>query len=286
METTAPTPTAPTRRRWRRYTLWALALVIAGVGGLATYALAAGPPKGTLDWDWSLAERYGRDADGDGIVDNPDGVKDLAADKRWIQEGVNTLTIDTCDSRAVTERQGLTFELTLTGPQYPTGKTFSGSSCKITQPLTKLGAYTANVDIKMGPLVVDSRSKPIEPKDLLVVSVGDSVASGEGNPDRLDPSDWLAPKWQNAQCHRTSLAGPAQAALRLERRDPHTSITFVHVACSGASITEGLLGAYDGQDPSKGTRLAPQLDQVRDLVGTRPIDAVTVSVGANDAKFS
>jgi hypothetical protein len=37
-------------------------------------------------------------------------------------------------------------------------------------------------------------------------------------------------------------AGPARAAQALEQADPRTSVTFVHLACSGATIATGLLG--------------------------------------------
>jgi FG-GAP-like repeat len=57
------------------------------------------------------------------------------------------------------------------------------------------------------------------------------------------------PVWEDKRCHRSANAGPAQAALEIERSDPHTSVTFLSYACSGASITEGLVGWYDGVEP-------------------------------------
>lgn len=46
------------------------------------------------------------------------------------------------------------------------------------------------------------------------------------------------------------MAGPAQAAYRLEKRGPHTSVTFVHLACSGATITDGIVGPHAGIEDS------------------------------------
>ncbi|HEX2576982.1 MAG TPA: SGNH/GDSL hydrolase family protein, partial [Aquihabitans sp.] len=285
MEKTATQTDARGRRR-RKLIAWFAGSLVVLLGGLfATAVYAVGPPEGTLRYQWSIGERYGLDADADGIIDNPDGLKDLAKDQAWIQSPTYALTFDVCSSPAVTERASLnpTFTLTLSGPE---AKTVSGSACKMVAQVTKLGTFTAKVDVKVAGVSVDSRTETITPKDQLVVSIGDSVASGEGNPDTLQGGTYWAPKWQNEQCHRTSLAGPAQAALRLERRDPHSAITFVHVACSGASITKGLVGDYEGQAPAAGKMLKPQLDQVRDLVGNRPIDALTVSIGANDAEFA
>jgi lysophospholipase L1-like esterase len=113
--------------------------------------------------------------------------------------------------------------------------------------------------------------------DQLIVSIGDSVASGEGNPDvrgRLG----RPPKWLLAVCHRSLLSGHAQAALAIERDDLDTDVSFVPLGCSGATVHKGLLGEYLGQPK--------QVDQVNALAERRQIDALLVSVGANDAYFA
>ena len=104
--------------------------------------------------------------------------------------------------------------------------------------------------------------------------------------------------WQQEVCHRSSNAGSAQAAGQLEDRDPRTSVTFVHLACSGASVMYGLLNRYTGLEHPEGltnemcmspaeTRcVAPQIEVADDLVGNREIDAVYVSIGGNDAHFA
>jgi lysophospholipase L1-like esterase len=124
--------------------------------------------------------------------------------------------------------------------------------------------------------------------DKLVVSIGDSVASGEGNPGPHQ-------SWASSRCHRSTVAGVEQAARVLGaaasttpaagRDQPLPSVTFVNLACSGATIAHGLLGDYRGIDPPKGASspLAPQVDQLRTLF--RKPDAVLVSIGANDVHF-
>ena len=77
-------------------------------------------------------------------------------------------------------------------------------------------------------------------KDYLIVSIGDSFASGEGNPDiqggwELFP-EWIPPVWEDTRCHRSAASGPAQAALAIEQSDPHSSVTFLSFACSGATV--------------------------------------------------
>ncbi len=95
--------------------------------------------------------------------------------------------------------------------------------------------------------------------------------------------------WQNRRCHRSANSGQARAALQIEQADPRTSVTLVHLACSGARITRGLLlpdrGA-EGPGPGEPDRLPPQVDEARRLARLREVDAVVLTVGGNDAGFS
>jgi hypothetical protein len=88
---------------------------------------------------------------------------------------------------------------------------------------------------------------------------------------------------------RSSWAGPAQAALAIEQADPHSTVTFVSLACSGASIDKGLLGRHRGQPP--------QVDELARLLCNRTagcsrpeqqrqVDALLISIGGNDLMFS
>jgi hypothetical protein len=93
----------------------------------------------------------------------------------------------------------------------------------------------------------------------------------------LQPARWQVPyhneDWEGEDCHRSANAAAAQAALALEESDPHTSVTFVHLACSGARV-----------DMFRGS-LRKQIPWAAELIGAREIDAVTVSIGGNDAGF-
>jgi hypothetical protein len=126
--------------------------------------------------------------------------------------------------------------------------------------------------------------KQITVEDWLIVSIGDSVASGEGNPD-VKQGEPGGPKWKSKPCHRSQWAGPSRAALLLESENRKTTVTFVHVACSGATVNEGLLGDYAGIDPRKGLVFPPQVQVVKHIIQGRTIDALLVSIGANDVKF-
>jgi hypothetical protein len=92
----------------------------------------------------------------------------------------------------------------------------------------------------------------------------------------------------HVRSHRSTLSASAQAALAIERSDPRSSVTFVSLAASGATIDRGLAGTYEGVDnepDAKGPKMAPQVDAADRLVGERTIDALTVSIGGNDIGF-
>ena len=125
-------------------------------------------------------------------------------------------------------------------------------------------------------------------------------------------------------CHRSMISGQARAALALELADPHTSVTFVHLSCTGATIAKGIDGGYRGAegnavidpiidmigsdnpmnyDPAcaeevtndanevidiiyKPCILPTQLDAALQKTAGREIDAMVISIGGNDIKFA
>ncbi|MGE5857947.1 MAG: hypothetical protein ACM31K_05640, partial [Solirubrobacterales bacterium] len=115
-----------------------------------------------------------------------------------------------------------------------------------------------------------------------VASLGDSVASGEGNPSRHGL------RWENRACHRSPIAGQTIAAKKAQQDRPE--LGFFDYACSGASIPKGLLGPYRGIEPAVLQPARPQIDQLGDAAAiTKPsggLAAVMISIGANDIGFS
>jgi hypothetical protein len=120
-------------------------------------------------------------------------------------------------------------------------------------------------------------------RDLFIVGMGDSFASGEGNPDvpvRFSPDrtaeygigadnaslsgyparigDWKVigerafieenARWLDQACHRSLYSHQLRAALQLAVEDPHRAVTFVGVACSGAETVFGLFLRYKGHE--------------------------------------
>ena len=102
----------------------------------------------------------------------------------------------------------------------------------------------------------------------LIVSLGDSFASGEGNPDHpavLKASsasqDWFVEtraksfilrgaRWWDEACHRSLLSWPALTAMAQAIQNPREVVQFASFACSGAEVYDGVLRAQ--ADPPGG----------------------------------
>lgn len=132
-----------------------------------------------------------------------------------------------------------------------------------------------------------------DPGAYVIVSIGDSVASGEGNPNvpashshnnyglwddpnsdydrKFYPADEQA-VWPNYDpCHRSGWAGPALAAQEIQAGSPN--VTFIHYACSGAKVAAADTSKTTAQDAIN------QLRIVRQRVPR--IDALLITAGAN-----
>jgi len=178
-------------------------------------------------------------------------------------------------------------------------------------------------------------------RDIFIAGLGDSVASGEGNPDRpialadegfcfryylssasaqyyrpsragykggraCEAPDSL-PVWQrqsalwfNPACHRSLYSYQTRTALALAVRYPHIAVTYLPLACTGATIADGLFGSQRAREcpPSKSSGTCQgtvngQIAELREAVSAakrrqpdRRLDLVLLSIGGNDIYFS
>ncbi len=187
-------------------------------------------------------------------------------------------------------------------------------------------------------------STNIRVRDILIAGLGDSVASGEGNPDRpvnlasqgfcfrsylggvgsqyfrpvrsgfrgaraceggdaggtLAAWQKLGAQWLNAACHRSLYSYQTRAALALAVRYPHIAVTYLPLACTGASISDGLLGpqrarecVISGNATNCTGRVGGQIAELRTALAAaqrrqpdRHLDLLFLSIGANDIDFS
>ena len=181
----------------------------------------------------------------------------------------------------------------------------------------------------------------IEVRDIFIAGLGDSIASGEGNPDKpvaladegfcyrsylgtTASSQFYRPSragykggraceapdtlqnwqrygalWFNSACHRSLYSYQTRTALALAVRYPHIAVTYLPLACTGATIADGLLGSQRAREcPTAKSATCqgivnPQISELRDALAAakrrqadRKLDLVLLSIGANDINFS
>jgi hypothetical protein len=272
--------------------LIALALVAALLG-----ATPAAADTVTLrpSFLWSMQPRFGLDADADGLIDHTNTTEYVhnrhpGSCSAGCPDASFAVTLDASRSRV----EGAGFEVrqyrwVVAGGGMTAPLAFVRTSPRLDLLLPE-GTYRVGLTVlfHVNDRPASARiDRIVEVDDLLVVAIGDSYASGEGNPEVrrtdggvarwADSADPLAAGRHEA-ARRSTIAWPARTALLLERRDPHSSVTFVSVASSGATVGNGVLGAQGD--------LPAQIDQVRRLVGDRDIDLLLVSIGGNDIGFA
>jgi hypothetical protein len=160
------------------------------------------------------------------------------------------------------------------------GKAYTTKDCSLKTTVSDIGP--TSVSVSSGP---SRGSERINLKDTLILGLGDSLASGEGVPDRQIDNNHPAALWGDKQCHRSADSHQALTALAVDRKDPRNSTTFVHLACSGAAFSEGLFGPYKGIEPDQGPLLGGQFFRFKEISGGRRPDVVLMSIGVNHAHF-
>ena len=205
---------------------------------------------------------------------------------------------------------------------------------------------TAAVDIVLPDGTAHRLVTEITVRDVLIAGMGDSIAAGEGNPDRPvrlseggfcfrrflsagsneyyrpgrsgftgnkscagEPSedaraasDWArqSARWESGSCHRSLYSYQLRTALTLAIESPHLAVTYIPLACSGATIASGFLGNQGIREcPSPGTNavcpgtVRSQVGQLTDLMASvrrqnaqRTLDLILLTIGANDILFS
>jgi hypothetical protein len=218
----------------------------------------------SLSLTWEIEPRF---TGPDDIADTP---ADANPDLYWFQATVAKADASECDHDLEVRWEADGQELDTT----PVG----GKPCTYRFSRTNLDEFELSaIGVPEDGSVINDATESVEAKDFLIASLGDSLSSGEGVSD--------GGSWTLAQCHRSIHAGSAQAALRVEESSPHSAVTFVHLACSGADVITGLLGSYDGIE-EVGTMRQPQISKLRTIARDRSIDALVMSIGINDIKFA
>lgn len=199
------------------------------------------------------------------------------------------------------------------------GHDLGPAACGASLSVPDLGRYNVDLRVELED-GHETGQTSFTLRNYLIVSVGDSFASGEGNPDEPvgdsfaseegtpdEPSrstsegDGGDPVWLDPRGNRSLRSGPALAADAFEDAPGGELVTFLSFADTGAEIDKGLLrdqhttggggppGDGDTDRKRKFSRgdesFGGQLDQVDRTVGDRTIDALIISAGGNDVGF-
>jgi lysophospholipase L1-like esterase len=279
----------------------AACLVLASIG-TATVAEAADRPiaKGS----WAMAPQS-KDANGDGFIDGDGGVPARGAlslspsatmigagnyvaqpnerlingSLSWYLGNTFSVVLNACGSQGDSYSWAVTGATTVRTPPKPMKK------CTSSVMLPE-GTYSFALTVKSGRSTVKQTMRGTV-NNYVMVSMGDSYASGEGNPRNIDAYleqaglfSSFTPYWDDSACARSTHSAPARAALELEKSSPYFSVTLIDVSCSGATINAGVLGPQ-----ARARQTASQVEQARALAAGQRIDAITLSVGGNDIGF-
>src|SRR5579862_2770731 len=200
----------------------------------------------------------------------------------------------------------------------------------------------ATVDIPLSDGTAQRVVTEIAVRDLLIAGLGDSIAAGEGNPDRaveleggfcfrrfvgggqyFRPSragftgdrscevgptgdagtgDWArhGARWMSPGCHRSLYSYQLRTALALAVEQPHLAVTFLPLACTGATIQAGMFAGQlfddcpavvgidrcSGLVPAQFTELKELMDKAHRTQPQRTLDMVLLTIGANDVNFA
>src|SRR5713101_950289 len=240
--------------------------------GSAETVVTASAAQASIAITWSMRERFGGKK-ANGFVDyHWDGEKQKY-DDAYVHPTTWTVDFDACNM--VPAQSALRWEID--------GQPLTETTCGFAHDFPALRTYIVRLTVTGPGGQTQMAQESITPRDLLIVSIGDSFAAGQGTPERrFEAGHPLRPRWIDKPCHRSSWAGPARAAIIIEKSDPHSSVTFVSFACTGAGILDGLLEKQD----KGGRKNFRQLDQLFDTAGERTVDALLVSIGGNDVHFA
>ena len=227
---------------------------------------------------WSMRERHVRGSD---VYDDATSSyrDEYVYPDRWMVD------FDACSR--FPQRSDRTYEWSVSMLQGPFETSRSSTTCRLEDDsgLPVLTDYRVSVKVFDSGVYEGGAATDFTPKDLLIVAFGDSIASGEGRA-----------AFYGDQCHLSDNSGFSRAARRIEATDPHTSVTFLNLACSGAGLVRGVLFPQQDYPGSRNRVQASQMHELyRSLCGSniqvcrerpRSVDKVFVNVGANDLGWS
>jgi hypothetical protein len=157
----------------------------------------------TASFKWSMPDRFG-EKDDDGLIAYHWNRETRTYAPAYVNPSSWIVNFDACASTG--GPTGIdSYNLEIGGQQIP-----KGSVCRFSHLFPNQGAFPVKLIITTHDGQSASAETNVVVKDLLIVSIGDSFASGEGNPD-IERHGFKKAVWVDGPCHRSASAGPAQA---------------------------------------------------------------------------
>lgn len=199
------------------------------------------------------------------------------------------------------------------------GKNACKASVRLPSDGRSRGSFRVTLTVHRTAGAPAVKTRLLEIEEYCIVSMGDSYASGEGNPDKPGtrqiipgPGDLLDiggnliglndlegallgltcnlstnAVWQEPLAHRSYNAGHAKAAQSFEGSSTEASgvirvrcATYLTFASSGARIHNLTTSAQHGWQNGG------QIAEAKRALGSRPVDALILTIGGNDAGFA
>ena len=343
----------------------------------AQWAAAQTAPDAPMQISWEVRNRFRlfreeRDfllhtdsARGRSILASEQALELQSDGRGWARNTVNRLCIDLAGRVSEPCTRDSVKESYLTPVDHPvtvqlTGQIPVGATCAwsfddgegprqstfdCAEPVNLRARYgrptVATVEVSSGLEAPQRVATEIMVRDIFIAGLGDSIASGEGNPDRpialsdegfcfrsylgtagaqyyrpsragykggraCEAPDTLqvwqrqSALWFNSACHRSLYSYQTRTALALAVQYPHIAVTYLPLACTGATIPDGLFGSQRAREcpPTKSASsclgtVNAQLAELREAVTAakrrqpeRKLDLILLSIGANDINFS
>lgn len=241
---------------------------------------------------WDIEDRYGLDVNNNQLIDLPNSYEyinpnlDNNGTPRFkvtfhlsfgngykaIKEDIDLAKSNASERKTEFEnwktQEGIEldrFQLIVSGERESGTINESNLDVKISKLLTE-GWHKVTLNVfgrHNGRQVLNSYSEDVFVEDILIIGMGDSYSSGEGNPESIGTE---GVKWADGMMsgeynysnrqsalnsnttykhhagHRSTLSWSSQAALDIEKSSTHSSVTYALLAVSGATIKKGVLG--------------------------------------------
>ena len=250
--------------------LAALMTLLGGVAVAPGVGAKPAPPDGGSGgpvFQWKVRDGIVSNRDGIALQNNPDG-------SSWSTPLLGGLPLGPVQADLWVDFDGCadsaSAAFTVDGFALPATK---GSACKAATAVVE-GQHKVTMTVGSDGSAVTTTAL-INVVHHVVLGIGDSFGSGEG----IEPPRG----WANANCRRSAGSPQARAAGALEDSSSHSTVTFIFLSCSGATVPGGLVGSQ--LEPPGKHEVPPQLIEARRLTRGLDVDQVLLSIGGNDIGF-